>query len=66
MTQQLRAMDALAEDPDLAHSTQAGGSQLSVTLVPGDLMSSSGLLRHNTHMWYPYRHAGKSHTHTNI
>lgn len=47
-TQQLRAMDALVEDPHLLHSTQAGDAQLSVALVPGSLMSSSGLLRHNT------------------
>ena len=56
MDQQLRAL----ERTQVQFPTHRG-SQLSVTLVPGDLMPSSGLCRHLAHI--PY--AGKTPIHVN-
>lgn len=37
-----------------------GGSYLPLTPVPGDLMSSSGLLGHQAHMWCMRIYVGKT------
>ena len=42
MTQWLRALAAILEDPGSVRQHQHGTSQLSVTPVPGSLMSTSG------------------------
>jgi hypothetical protein len=40
MAQQLRALVALIEDPEFSFECPHGGSQVPVTLVPGDLTPS--------------------------
>jgi hypothetical protein len=40
-----------------------GGSQPSITHIPGELMLSSDLFRHWPHTWYTDIHAIKTHTH---
>jgi hypothetical protein len=53
------SLAVLAEDPGSDFQHLHGGSQLFVTLVEGDLTPSSGLHRHQLHMWYTDIHAGK-------
>lgn len=53
-TQQLRAGAALSEDPGWFPAPTLGNSQLSVTLIPGDLLPSYdpwGHLMHNSCSW---------------
>jgi hypothetical protein len=57
MTQQFRALSALAEDTDSVSNTSLGGSQLPVMPAPGDMMPPSGLHRYCTHVHKPtHRH----------
>ena len=59
MAQWLRALTALPEDPIfilLTHSSL----QLPVGSLPGNLMLSSGLHRHQVHIWYTDIHVGKN------
>lgn len=46
-------------------SQHPGSSQLSVTPVPGDPVSFSGLLWHQIYIWFTDMHASKTHTHKN-
>ena len=43
-----------------------GGSQPSITPVPGDPMPSSNLQGHQAHMWQTYTYRQNIHTHTKI
>lgn len=48
----LRALAALPGDlPHFDFQYPHGGLQPSVTVVPGDSISSSGFLRHQAHIW---------------
>lgn len=57
--QGLRALASLSEDLGFGSQHPHGGSQLSVTPVPGDLMASSDLHGYQTHVWYIDIHASQ-------
>ena len=61
MAQQVRALTVLPEDLGLSLSSHMA-AQPSVTLVPEDPMSSSGLCRHCKHMIYKHICQQNSHT----
>ena len=61
--QQLRAPAILNREAGFSSQQPHGGSQTSITLVSGDLMSSSDLLNHQEHMWCPFLHEENTHTH---
>lgn len=63
MGQWLRAIDAFFREHMFSSQHSHGGSQLPITLVSGDPVPSSGLIRYQKHRWYTYTHASK-HTHT--
>ena len=63
MGQQLRTLAPLSEDPRFSSQYPHGGSQPSVTLVPGDLTPSSGLHRHQEHTQYTDIDVSKFPTH---
>ena len=64
MARGLRALAALPEDPGLIPCTYIIHNHL-LTLVPGDLMPSSGLLGHQEHTQYTDIHVSKFPTHIN-
>jgi hypothetical protein len=58
--------DCSSREPGFNPLDLRGGSQLSVTIVPGDLMPSSGLCGYQAHMWYTGIHTCRQaeHPHT--
>lgn len=62
MAQGLRVLDALLEDPELIPRIHSS-TQPSITLVPGNPMLSSYLLRQEAYLGYPDIHAGKTPIH---
>ena len=63
--QQLRALAALPDDLGSARSTLIV-THVSVSTVPGILVTSSGLFQHLAHTWCTDIHADKTPMHTEI
>jgi hypothetical protein len=60
MASWLTALVALKEDPDSVPQHPYGSLWPLATAYSGDLMPSSDLHRHQAHVWYTYRHVGKT------
>jgi hypothetical protein len=56
MAHWLRALAVLPEDPGSIPSTHMAAQNHSITLVPGGLIPSSDLQRHQAHTWYTGKH----------
>lgn len=57
----LRTLAALAENSRLNSQLRCADSQLSVSLVPGDLMPISDLQKYQACMWHIYMQTKHSH-----
>lgn len=57
MARRFRELTAFAEDLGSLPNTH-GGSGLSITPVPEDLMPTSAIWGHQEHTWYNNLHAG--------
>lgn len=66
MAQWLKVLGGSCRGLGFESQNLRGGSRSSITLVPGDLMPSSGLLGHRTHMRCTYIHTCGAHTYIRV
>lgn len=59
MSQQLRALSALSGDLGSVPSIHSEAHSSLLTLVPGDLIPTLGLCKHQIRVYYTYIHPGK-------